>query len=189
MTLIAEAEPEVHVNRSEAGEGSQPSVLTGARKEAPVGSLRRNAAWGSAAAGLLMLLGSLIDHGILWVIQFQTSPQWEFVAATNTLEAMPRYGIAMGFLFAALALADVRSLVLMRVMAGGLFLLGLLSLGLGLLLISDYLSLINMAAQNQPAVVTLRQTAIKAGALSAVFVAVLIPASVLVWRRPKKSQP
>lgn len=148
-------------------------------------SLRSNAAWGLAAAGFVMLLGSFIDSAILWVLQQQATPQWEFVAASNTLEGLPRYTVALGFLFAALAIGDVRSIVPYRLLAALLALVGIASVGLGLLLVTDYMALARVATDNQAAVGALRQTSIKAGALSLTFAVVLLPAAVLVWRRPK----
>ena len=78
-----------------------PRVLAG-QSEPTSARVSSSAGPTSAAvmvAGLVYFVGSLIDLGILWLGQRQAGLQWEFVAITNTADAMPRLILALALLY------------------------------------------------------------------------------------------
>jgi hypothetical protein len=143
------------------------------------------AAVGVFAAGFVMLVGSLLDVGILWVLQRQSNPQWEYVAVANTMEAVPRLVLGLGLLYAAAYLGGVASLWIYRVLAVFLVLLGLFSMACGALILSSYLALAKVVTDPEGHLV-LRSVAIKALGLSSLYVAVLIPVGIWGMRRPRQ---
>lgn len=136
------------------------------------------------ATGAAILLGSFVDLSVLWVLQRQAQPQWEFVAMANTLEAFPRFLIALAFFFTAQYFVGSRSLLVTRLLGGGLVLLGLVAAALGAILTTAYLALSQVAAQQPQAEAALRSLSFKAVALSTLFFLILTPVGVLVMRKP-----
>lgn len=141
------------------------------------------AALGMWAAGGLLLLGSLVDLGILWIVQYQRNPQWEFVAIASTLEGLPRFAMAFAFFYAALYLRRSVSFAAYRTLGVGVLLLGLVGGGLGVLALMDYLALSKLVAGVPESLV--RSTALKAVALGGIFFLLLVPLGILGLRRPK----
>jgi len=141
------------------------------------------AAHGMWAAGGLLFLWSLVDLGILWIAQYQASPQWEFVAIASTLEGLPRFVMAIAFFYAALYLRRSQSLAAYRALGAGVLVLGLAGAGLGLLALMDYLALAG-PVEGMPESLT-RSTALKAGALGGVFFVVLVPLGFAGLRHPR----
>ncbi|HEX7050643.1 MAG TPA: hypothetical protein VF188_10610 [Longimicrobiales bacterium] len=136
------------------------------------------------AAGLGYLIGSIIDVGVLWGLQRQAVPQWEFVAIGNTLEAFPRFTMALAFLYGALYFRRSERVAAYRVLAVGLLLGGIAAAALGALLLTDYLALARVAAGQAGALDLLRTTTFKGLALSGLFTVTLVPIGLLGLRRP-----
>ena len=157
---------------------SQPSLAN--REDA----LRRAFALSMLGAGLLLTLGSMIDTGVLWIAQRQGSPQWEFVATTNTLNALPRLmlGVALlvGAAYAARVSLPSTRLVLMAVVA----LIGLAGLALGSLVTLDYFEL--RTSVNAQALPALRSEAVKALGISLLDVVALVPIGLMGMRGSRR---
>ena len=145
----------------------------------------RHAALAFLAAGRVMLGGTIIDLGVLWIGQRQANPQWEFVAVANTLDAFPRLVLSLALLVGALYLGDSGSLLAYRILAAGFLLLGVAGAGLGGLMVTDYLAL--RRAVNPEGYAVFRSTAFKAAAVSALYVVVLLPLGIKGLRGPKRS--
>jgi hypothetical protein len=143
------------------------------------------AARGTLAIGIIMLVGTVIDIGILWLFQRQPVPQWEYVAITSTLEGFPRFLIAIGFFYAAFHFRATVSIVPYRVVASLLIVLGLAAAILGGMMVINYQALSEFAQQPELHL-ALRSVAIKALTLSALYVAVLLPFGVWALRRPRR---
>src|SRR5690606_12644839 len=130
-----------------------------------------------------LFLGSLVDLGILWIAQYQASPQWEFVAIASTLEGLPRFVMAIAFFYAALYLRRSQSLAAYRALGAGVLVLGLAGAGLGLLALMDYLALAGLV-EGMPESLT-RSSALKAAALGGVFFFLLVPLGFVALRHPR----
>ena len=143
----------------------------------------RHAALGLWAAGLVLILGTVIDLAILWVLQRQAVPTWEFVAISNTLEAYPRLVLGFGLLYPALFFQRWGSVGGYRVLSSLLFLLGIGAAVLGVLEVTDYFVL--RAEASPQTLPFLQSTAMKASALAGIFFLVLATVGVLGWRRPR----
>jgi hypothetical protein len=156
--------------------------VTGARKTEPVGS--GPAALAAFAAGFIMLTGALIDLGSVWLFQRESSPQWEFVAISNTVESVPRMLFAIAFLFLALHLRATVSMAGYRVLASIMVFLGAASAALGALAAMSYFALAPLVTQ--PAVYTaMRGVAMKTIGLSVLYAIVAIPIGIYCMRRPR----
>jgi hypothetical protein len=156
-----------------------------AGKPVPAGHWGRVASNGVLAAGIIMLFGVLVDLGILWLMQREPSPQWEFTAITNTVESVPRLVFGLGFLFAGLYLRGSTSAAAYRAVSMMLILVGVFSIALAGLLALSYFALGKIVTQ--PEVYSmLRSVAIKTISLSAVYAVVAIPYGVLSLRRPRR---
>ncbi len=145
---------------------------------------------GHVARGLwfmaaVLLIGSLVDLGVLWGLQRQNQPQWEFVAISNTLDAFPRFVLAMAGAYLALFVTKSTSLFAFRVMAVFAVMLGLASAALGALLITDYFALAKLAAAQTPILVALKSAMVKGGALSLFFTLASLGIGIFGWRRPR----
>lgn len=166
---------------------SAPVVAAPARKNGTAiraEAFGLNASMAMWAVGGLFLVGSLIDVGVLWLLQRQDNPQWEFVAIVNTLEAFPRFGLAAAFFFAALYFRRSVSLGMYRLVAGVMVALGLVAALLGAMVITDYYVLSEFA-QGPEALAALQSTSAKAVALSMLYFWVLVPLGILGARRPR----
>lgn len=147
-------------------------------------SFHRHAAYALGAAGAVFLTGTLIDLGILWVLQRQALPQWEFTAVASTAEALPRLTLALGLLAGALFVGRSTSLAAYRAVAAGMVAVALASAALCALMIMDYFALVRMI--NPEALGIFRSSAFKAVALSGLQLAVLLPLGLLGLRRPRE---
>lgn len=155
------------------------------RSGADRASFERHAAIGLWAAAALLLVGTAIDLGTLWVLQRQAVPTWEFVAIGNTIEAYPRIMLGIGLLFPALYFQRWTSLKIYRTLSALLLLLGIGALTLGVLEVTDYLVLRQQASPQ--ALPVLRSTALKAVTLSGAFFVILTTLGLFGWRRPRSS--
>ncbi|HSJ13151.1 MAG TPA: hypothetical protein VK939_01975 [Longimicrobiales bacterium] len=154
-------------------------------KRVPAGYWSRVASNGVLAGGIIMLFGVLVDIGVLWLLQRQATPQWEFTAIANTIEGVPRLVFGLGFLFAGLSLRGSTNALAYRGLAILLIGVGIFSIALAGLLVLSYFALGKLVTQ--PEVYTmLRSVAIKTLALSAVYAFVAIPFGVLSLRRPRR---
>ena len=134
-------------------------------------------------AGVL-LLGSFIDLAVLWGLQFEGNPQWEFVASINTLEAYTRFGIAIALVYAALYAGRSTALWLYRLIGACVLLLGLVAAVLGLILVNDYFVLARLAGDQANSGLVVSVT--KGILLSGTFTLLMVPIGILGLRRPRK---
>lgn len=162
---------------------SEPDRTPVSKPAAESTNLEGHAAVGLWAASLLLLIGTAVDLGTLWLLQRQDLPTWEFVAIGNTIDAYPRIVLGFGLLFPAVHFQRWGSVAVYRVLSTGLLLLGLAALGLGLLEFTDYLALRPQAGEQAFAV--LRSTTLKAVTLSGAFFVILTALSIVGWRRPR----
>lgn len=146
-------------------------------------AFERHAAIGLWAGSLVLILGTAVDLAILWVVQRQAVPTWEFVAIANTLEAYPRIALGLGLAFPAIHLQHWGSRGAYRVLASLLILMGVAAAALGVLEMTDYFVL--RAEASPQTLPFLRSTALKAATLGGMFFVVLTTLGVLGWRRPK----
>lgn len=136
------------------------------------------------ASGAVFFIGSALDLLILWFFQRQSQPQWEFVAISNTVDALPRFAIAIAFFYLALHLRRSAAL-------GGYRAVGFLSLLLGLggatltaLIITDYFALAAIARAQPQAMHMLKSLTLKTGALGILFFLIFTPLGFQSMRRP-----
>ncbi|MEQ9400450.1 MAG: hypothetical protein RJQ04_14905 [Longimicrobiales bacterium] len=139
-----------------------------------------HAARALGVAGLVYLVGSLVDLGVLWFLQRQPGLQWEFVAVTNTANAFPRLILAVGLIYGALAFSASEMAVLYKLMAVFVVGLGVVAAMLGALTLLNYLSL--SAATSAAA--TLRSTTVKTLVLCGLYFVLLVPVGVMGLKKP-----
>lgn len=157
-------------------------VLSGTADEGHVShSLGRAAARTLWAAAIVYLVGSAVDLGILWIAQRQPGLQWEFVAVTNTVDAWPRLILSVALGFAAMFVGGSRSMLVQRLLATLLLLLGLGAAALGALVVLNYLSVSGALQGGSGALV--KSTAVKSLALCGLYFVLLVPAGILSLRR------
>jgi hypothetical protein len=161
-----------------------PFPIADAEPARPRPPVERLAAVGALAAGLVMLVGTAVDLGVLWFLQRQAGAQWEYVAIANTLESAPRIVLGIAFLYGALHLFGVRALGAYRALAGLMITFGLFAAGMGAIITTSYFALASMVTQPE-AYVMLRSIAIKAIALSGLYFIVLVPLGIIGLRRPR----
>lgn len=154
--------------------------MAGRREGIRFGRHASTAFW---AGGLVLLAGGLLDLGTLWIAQRQETLQWEFVAVSRTTEAVPRIVLALALCHGALYLRRSDTLWAYRALAAGLLVLGVAGLVLGGLTFTQYVAL--SGAIDPGGIAPFRSSAIKTGALSALYALVLLPAGVIGLRRPK----
>lgn len=162
-----------------------PAIATVPRTRQPVDGFLKHGTRGLVAAAAVLLLGSFVDLVVLWGLQYRSNLQWEFVAIVNTLEAYTRLILGLGLIYAVLAIGRSTSLVRYRITSGALLLLGLVAGVLGVLLLTDYFPLAQIAEGQPGAAGALTVTAAKGLMLSAVYTLVLVPLGILGLRKPK----
>jgi hypothetical protein len=145
----------------------------------------RHAARGLWAGGLVMLLGSFIDLAVLWGLQFQPNPQWEFVATMNTLEGYIRFAIGIAFIYAGLYVGRSTSLWKYRTVAAFTLLLGIAAALLGLVLLNDYYALSRLTQDQTQAMGALVTSVTKGVMLSGLFTVVFVPLGIMGLRKPR----
>lgn len=131
-------------------------------------------------AGLVYLVGSLVDLGVLWFLQRQPGLQWEFVAVTNTANAFPRLILAVGLIYGALAFSASEMVVLYKLMAVFLVALGVVSAIVGGLTVLNYLSLSDATT----GATGLRSSTVKTLALCTMYFVLLVPVGIMGLKRP-----
>ena len=156
-----------------------PKVVTGA----PGGSAREELAFAPAVsrallvAGLVYLVGSLVDLGILWFAQRQPSLQWQFLAITNTVEAWPRMVLAIGLLHVGLHVGGSNSAPFYRSLGVLLAVMGALAAVMGVSMALTY-ARVSGDVTGEAAVV-LRSSAIKTELLCTLYVVTLLPVGLM----------
>ncbi len=171
--------------------GAQPpggTVLLGeASAPAPAGSGEAyavRAAQAFWAAGGVLLAGTVLDWLVLWLLQRQSSTQWEYVALQNSLEAIPRAAIGLALIAGGLYLGRARSAGGFRAVGVAFLLLGLAAAAIGALLVMDYFVLGKMVAGRVPvAHAMLKTVTVRSLALSALMTIVLGATGILGMRR------
>lgn len=162
----------------------RPPIVQGiSDSRLPPEAFGRHAGLGLGVAGGVLLLGTLVDLAVLWVLQREPGLQWEFVAISSTTDAYPRLVLSIGLLYGALSAARSTRLGAYRVLGGALVGLGIAAAGLGALMVTNYFAL---SGSVQPAAArAFRSTAIKALGLCALYVVALVPVGLLSLRRPR----
>lgn len=168
-----------------------PSIVTGPAKSGGASAAHgvRKAPFGPhsgralAVAGLITLIGSLVDLGVLWVMQRQPGIQWEFVAITRTAEAWPRLVLAVGLVYGGAHLAEVTSGLIYKSLAVVLVALGFGGLLLGAILMLNYLSVEGAASGAAGELV--RSAVVKTLLLCALYVVLLVPTGVMGLKSPR----
>ena len=129
------------------------------------------------ALGVIYLVGTLVDLGILWFGQRQAGLQWEFVALTNTVEAWPRLVLGLGMMYLGVYIGDVRAQWPYRVLSGSVLLLGVGALALGGLMALNYLQVRDGMPAESASIVN--SSVLKTGILCGLYVLLLIPSGVM----------
>lgn len=161
-----------------------PRVVGGSAKDVqkpvPAGGFAKAAGRIAAVAGVIYLIGSLIDNGILWILQRQEGIQWEFVALTRTAENFPDVIVATGLLYLGLESMGRLRVWSNRLMASWVLLLGLIALGMLALTVLNWIGI--QSAVNPDAQDVVRQSFIKTSSLTTLYALLLIPAGILGFR-------
>lgn len=163
-----------------------PTVVVG-KKDGGAGRLHDFSGVTSRAlwvAGIVYLLGSLLDLGILWFGQNAGNAQFEFVALTRTAEGFPRLFVATALIYAGLYLGGSATPWVYRLLAVWLVLLGLGALAVLGLLGLNYASVSGLVAEEGRA--AFRTSVIKTGGLSLLYVISLLPLGLLGFSTRKR---
>ncbi len=147
--------------------------------------LARHAARVFGAVGAILLLGALLDLFALWVLQRQDTVQWEFVALGTTANSYPVLALSAALFYGALALGGSESLGRYRLLATYVVALGLMGLGVGLLIGTNYLAVRRGANVTKEAAPIFRGMLFKSAGVSVVFGLVMLVIGALGFRRPK----
>ncbi len=144
----------------------------------------RRAAQALWAAGSVLLIGTLLDWLVLWLLQRQPSTQWEYVAFQNSLEAIPRAAIGLALIAGGLHLGRVRSTAAFRALGAAFLMLALAAAAIGVLLVMEYFVLGKMAAGRIPAAhAMLKTVTARSLGLSVLFALVLGTTGLVGMRR------
>ena len=169
-TRVADAQPRMVITPKMAGTYA-------------VEGFRRHVARAFAAAGLIFLVGSVLDLGILWIFQRQPNPQWEFTALATTAEGLPRLVLALALLYGGLYLGGSTALMAYRLVALTAIGVALAGAAVGGLMLTDFFVLRREVSPES--IWIFRSTVAKTLALCAMYVFVLLPLGVLGLGRPK----
>jgi hypothetical protein len=167
-----------------------PGRIVGAGSEARAMAkgftVERPAAAALMAAGLVFVAGSVADYVILWLINRQSGPQWEFAAVTTTVEGMSRIVLGIALLFAGLYLRDAPARWPSRLLGLFLVLLAVASCALAGLMAMDFLALRDVVRPE--AVATFHATTAKTLFLCAVYFVTTLTAGIVSLRNraPKR---
>lgn len=131
-------------------------------------------------AGLIYLIGHLLDFGILWILQRQPGLQWEFVALARSAEAFPDMIVATALVYLGLYITGSLGLWNSRLLATLTVLMGLAGLSIMVVMLLNYLSI--RASVDPAAAGAVRSSVIKTVSLGALYAAFLIPAGILGFR-------
>lgn len=146
--------------------------------------LRRHAGLVLWVVSVILVLGTLVDLGVLWLVQRQSAVQWEFVALVNTLDAFPRLVLGLGAAYIAFVVRRSTSMLGYRLLGTLVLLLGLAGAALGVLLLTDYFVLARVV-QEADTRVAFQSLIVKGLALSGFYFVLLTPIGALGLRRPK----
>lgn len=135
-------------------------------------------------AGLVYLLGSLLDLGILWFAQNPGGIQAEFVALTRTTEAFPRLFVSTALIYAGVYLGGTVAPWIYRLLAIWLVVLGLIALAVLGLLGLNYPSMSANVTEEGRAI--FRSAIVKSGGLSVLYVLSLLPLGLLGFSTRKR---
>jgi hypothetical protein len=165
---------------------SIPIGATRARSEIPVEIVARHGAIALWAIASVLVAGTLIDLGVLWIGQRNPTPQWEYVALVNTIESLSGLVLAAGLAYLAVLVGGLGSVAGYRILAGTVLALGAVGGALGLLLATDYFVL--RGSIPPEGTTAFNTTTFKGIGLSALYFLVLVPLGVfgLRMRRPKR---
>lgn len=169
-------------------EHDRPAIIVGTARDAAQARITSQTLAGSAArmmwaAGYIFLLGSVVDILLLWTMQRQPEPAYEFASLAATIEGTPRIALAMALIMGGNYIRGSVSLIAQRLCAIVLLVLGLAGAVIGALVLADYFV---VRPQVQPAEQRLfLSTVLKALTLAALHVVILVPVGVLGLRRPR----
>lgn len=171
-------------NSDRGGDGSQ--VIVGDAKKSQVDhDFSRPAGRALWVAGLVYLLGSLLDFFVLWVLQNPGgSMQYEFVALTNTAEGFPRLIVAAALIYGGLHISGFEGTWAYRLLAGFLVALGLAALAMLAVLGLNYAGISSAVSPEGRSV--FRASVIKTGLLSLMYATALLPLGILAFRTRKR---
>lgn len=161
---------------------------TGSSHSGSTAGFTRHAARLSLVAGLILLVGVGIDLGTLWLLQRQSTVQWEFVALSTTTNAYPMLVLSALLFYGYLVLGQKQSLAGYRVVAALVLALGVMGLAVLLLIVTNYFALMKQGGLQPEAIPFFRSVMIKSGGLSALFALCLLPLGVLGFRLPKATR-
>jgi hypothetical protein len=131
-------------------------------------------------AGLIYLIGHLLDFGILWILQREPGLQWEFVALARSAEAFPDMIVATALIYLGLHVTDSLGLWSSRLLATLTTLMGLAGLAIMVVMLLNYLSI--RASVNPAAAGAVQSSVFKTVSLAALYAVFLIPAGILGFR-------
>lgn len=135
-------------------------------------------------AGLVYLLGSLLDLGILWLGQNTGNVQFEFVALTRTVEGFPRLFVATALIYGGLYLGGSHALWAYRALAAWLLFLGVAALAVLALTGLNYASISGTVTEEGRAL--FRTSVVKTAGLSLLYVVSLLPLGILGFSTRKR---
>lgn len=144
---------------------------------------RRNTSLVLLATGVVFLLGTLVDLGILWFLQRGPTVQADFVATTQTVEGLPRVILALALVYLSGHVGRWSALSLYRALALGVLLVGLAGIPLLLQLVTSYSLLASSVSVD--ALPALRATTFKSAALAVIYIVALLPLGMLGFRDPR----
>lgn len=165
-------------------EETPPTVVVGPGRALQVRMSRAFQGVAGRAAAItayLFIAGAAYDLVILWVVQRQASPEWEFGALTATVETLPRFVLAIALLYIARSFRGSTSLLGYRLMAVFLIVIGLIGAAAAGLAITDYFILRRSV---EPAALALfRSTTVKTVGMGVLHALLLVPLGVSGLRR------
>jgi len=167
----------------ERGVADAPRVVVGGERASPgsrQGGVGAGAGMMLAITGIVFLVGTAVDLGVLWILQRQETIQWEFVALTRTMDGFPRLVLAAALLYAGMSFTEGWNRT-RKAVSSFVVVLGLAAGGIGVLIAMDYTSLAE--GINEQARPALRSSALKTLVLSGLHFLVLLPAGVIGFRK------
>lgn len=159
-----------------------PIIDSTSAARAPQKLFGRHASSVVLVTGIVFFLGTSIDFLTLWVFQRGSGLQWEFVAATQTAEGIPRLILGLGLVYLALHLRSSDSVALYRILGASLLFLGLCAGAVLLLIVTNYFTMIGSV--DPAAIGAFRTTSLKSAILSLLYITTLIPLGALGLRVP-----
>ncbi len=169
--------PEILLNQSE---GQRPGAVSSGRVGATAGRV-------FTAAGVILVLGAIVDLVALWVFQRQDTVQWEFVALGTTTNTYPVLVISAALFYGALAMSGSDSRGKYRLAAGYVLVLGLFALTIGFLIGTNYLAVQRGARVTAEAAPVFKSLLMKSGGTSLLIGVVMTVVGVLGLRTPKSA--